>query len=76
MGQTNTVCRPMDEAEPDPVFDARRLKSAPGYYVRVKWRYGQVEHVSGFASGHDAQKWIEEKSGAWLRGRNGTRRGA
>ena len=52
----------MDEAEPDPVFEARRLKSAPGYYVRVKWRYGQVEHVSGFASGHDAQKWIEEKS--------------
>jgi hypothetical protein len=45
--------------KPDPVFQARPLKSAPGWYVRVSWRYGQVEHVSGFASGQDAAKWIE-----------------
>jgi hypothetical protein len=66
----------MDEVKPDPVFEARRLKSAPGWYVWVSWRYGQVEHVSGFASEHDAQQWIEEKSEAWLRGRKGARSGA
>jgi hypothetical protein len=58
---------------PDPVFEARPLKTAPGWYVRVTWRYGQVEHVSGFASGQDAAKWIEQKSEAWLRGRKGAR---
>ena len=66
----------MDEAKPDPVFEARQLKSAPGWYVRVTWRYGQEEHVGGFVSERDAQKWIEEKSKAWLRGRRGARSGA
>jgi hypothetical protein len=63
----------MDEKKSDPVFEARPLKSAPGWYVRVSWRYGQVEHVSGFATGQDAAKWIEQKSEAWLRGRKGAR---
>lgn len=61
----------MGEAKPDPAFEARRLKSAPGWYVRVTWRYGQVGHVSGFASERDAQNWIREKSDAWLRSRKG-----
>jgi len=63
----------MDEPKPDPIFDARRLNTAPGWFVRVMWRYGQREHVSGFASEHDAQKWIEQKSEAQLRGRKGAR---
>jgi len=62
-----------EKKKPDPVFEVRPLKSAPGWYVRVSWRYGQVEHVSGFASGQDAAKWIEQKSEAWLRGRKGAR---
>jgi len=66
----------MDEIKPDPLFEARPLKSGRGWFVRVWWRYGQVEHVSGFASEHDAQKWIGEKSKAWLRGRKGARTGA
>jgi hypothetical protein len=64
------------ENKSDPTFEAHRLKSALGWYVRVSWRYGQVEHVSGFASGQAAQKWIEEKSKTWLRGRTGARSGA
>ncbi len=40
----------------DPVFEVRPMKSGPGWYVRVSWRYGQVEHVCGFASGQDAAK--------------------
>jgi hypothetical protein len=60
-----------EKKKPDPVFEARRLKSAPGWYVRVLWRYGQAEHVSGFASEQDAARWIEQKSEAWLRGRKG-----
>jgi hypothetical protein len=50
--------------KPDPVFEVRPLKSAPGWYVRVSLRYGQVEHVSGFASAQDAAKWIEQESEA------------
>jgi hypothetical protein len=65
----------MDEPKPDPVIEARQLKTAPGWYVRVTWRYGQAEHVSGFASEHEAQNWIKEKSEAWLRGRKGARSG-
>jgi hypothetical protein len=66
----------MDEMKPDLVFEARALESARGWYVRVSWRYAQVEHVSGFASEQAAQKWIEEKSEAWLRGRRSARNGA
>ena len=53
------------EAKCLPTFEVRQLKSAPGWYVRVSWRYGQVEHISGFASGHDAENWIKEKSAEW-----------
>jgi hypothetical protein len=60
---------------PDPVFEVRTLKSASGWYVRVLWRYGQVEHISGFASPKEAQKWIEEKSQTWLRDRKAARSG-
>ena len=61
----------MGEAKPDPAFEARQLKSAPGWYVRVTWRYGQVEHISGFVSKADAQNWIREKSKSWLGNRKG-----
>jgi hypothetical protein len=59
----------MEKVKADPIFEARSLRSAPGWYVRVSWRCSQVEHVGGFASDHDAQKWIEEKSEGWLRDR-------
>jgi hypothetical protein len=61
----------MDEVVPEPIFEARSLRSARGWYVRVSWGYGQVEHVGGFASGADAEKWIKEKSAIWLRDRVG-----
>jgi hypothetical protein len=64
----------MDEVKPDPIFEARSLKSARGWYVRVSWRYGQEEHVGGFASGDDAEKWIKEKSKAWIRDRASSKR--
>lgn len=67
------IC-PMEEQKSDPIFEVRRLKSAPGWYVRVSWRYGQEEHISGFASGHDADNWIKEKSVDWLRNRAGASR--
>ncbi len=64
----------IEEDRSDPTFEAHRLKSAPGWYVRVSWRHGQVEHVSGFASERDAQNWIKEKSMGWLRNRAGALR--
>jgi hypothetical protein len=63
------------EQQCPPTFEARRLKSAPGWYVRVSWRYGQVEHVSGFASADEAERWISEKSEGWLRNRTAALRG-
>ena len=65
----------MDEVKADPVFEARPLKSAPGWYVRVSWRYGQVEHISGFASVDEAESWIAKKSEGWLRNRTAVLRG-
>ena len=32
----------MNEANADPAFEARRLKSAPGWYVRVAWAHGNA----------------------------------
>lgn len=58
-----------------PTFEARQLKSVRGWYVRVSWRYGQVEHVGGFASADEAQSWINEKSKEWLRNRTAALRG-
>ena len=57
------------EAKAHPTFEARPLKSAPGWYVRVLWRYGHVEHVGGFASADEAETWINKKSEQWLRNR-------
>jgi len=65
----------MDEVKPDAVFEARRLKSAPGWYVWVSWRYGQVEHISGFTSADEAESWIANKSAGWLRNRTAALRG-
>jgi len=59
----------LGEAKCPPTFQVRQLKSAAGWYVRVSWRYGEVEHVSGFASADEAERWIDEKSEAWLRNR-------
>ena len=60
--------------ESDPVFEARPLKSAPGWYVKVSWRYGQEEHIGGFTSEREAQDWITKKSQAWLKSRRGAER--
>jgi len=64
----------MVESKSNPIFEARQLKSAPGWYVLVSWRYGQVEQISGFESQRDAQNWSTEKSEAWLRNRTGAKR--
>ena len=65
----------MAEAGLPPTFEARPLKSASGWYVRVSWRYGQVEDVIGFIAEHDAERWINEKSQEWLRNRTAALRG-
>ncbi len=52
-----------------PTFEVRLLKSARGWYVRVTWRYGQVQDVIGFIAEYDAERWINEKSEQWLRNR-------
>jgi hypothetical protein len=56
----------MDEPKSNPGFEARRLKSAPGWYVRVAWPGGKHDHIPGFVSQQEAQRWIEGKAPAWL----------
>jgi hypothetical protein len=51
---------------PNPAFEARRLTSASGWYVRVAWVNGRRFHIPGFASKQEAQRWIEEKAPTWL----------
>jgi hypothetical protein len=56
----------MDEANSNPGFEAHRLKSASGWYVRIAWRNGRRDHIPGFVSQQEAQRWIEGKAAAWL----------
>jgi hypothetical protein len=56
----------MDDPNSNPVFEARRLKSACGWYVRVAWPNGKRDHIPGFVSQHEALCWIEGKAPAWL----------
>ena len=50
----------------NPAFEARRLASASGWYVRVAWLNGKRDHIPGFVSRREAQRWIEEKGPKWL----------
>jgi hypothetical protein len=56
----------VDEVSTNPAFEARPLKSASGWYVRVAWPNGKREHVPGFVTQQEAQRWIEGKAPAWL----------
>jgi hypothetical protein len=56
----------MDNPSSNPTFEARRLASASGWYVRVAWSNGKRDHIPGFVSQREAQRWIEEKAPAWL----------
>jgi hypothetical protein len=56
----------MNETNADPVFEARRLKSAPGWYVRVAWAHGKRDHIPGFISEQEARRWIETKAHSWV----------
>src|ERR1700730_11027573 len=59
----------MDEPNSNPGFEARRLISASGWYVRVAWSNGERDPIPGFVSQQEAQRWIEGKAPAWLSGR-------
>jgi hypothetical protein len=52
----------MEEPSSNPAFEARPLKSASGWYVRVAWPNGKCDHVPGFVTQHEAQRWIEGKA--------------
>jgi hypothetical protein len=56
----------MDQSNSNPAFEARHLKSAIGWYVRVAWPNGRREHISGFVSQREAEHWIEGQAPAWL----------
>jgi hypothetical protein len=56
----------MNEPSSNPAFEARPLKSASGWYVRVAWPDGRRDHIPGFVSQQEAQRWIEAKAPTWL----------
>jgi hypothetical protein len=56
----------MDESNSNPAFEARQLKSAIGWYVRVAWSNGKRDHIPGFVSQQEAEGWIEGRAPAWL----------
>jgi hypothetical protein len=55
----------MNESNADPAFEARRLTSAPGWYVRVA-SHGKCNHIPGFVSQQEATRWIETKAHSWV----------
>jgi hypothetical protein len=61
----------MAESASRPAFEVRPLKSAPGWYVRVAWPNGKRDHIPGFITQQEAQRWIEVKAPAWLSERFG-----
>jgi len=56
----------MNGSNSNPAFEARHLTSAIGWYVRVAWPNGKRDHIPGFVSQQEAQRWIEGKAPAWL----------
>ena len=56
----------MNESNADPAFEAGRLTSAPGWYVRVAWSHGKCNHIPGFVSQQEARRWIETKAHSWV----------
>jgi hypothetical protein len=60
----------MHEPNLNPAFEARHLTSASGWYVRVAWPNGKRDHIPGFVSLREAQRWIEGKAPAWLSEKN------
>jgi hypothetical protein len=58
--------RIMDESNSNAAFEARQLKSAIGWYVRVAWPNGKRDHIPGFVSQQEAEGWIEGQAPAWL----------
>ena len=52
----------MDEPNSNPAFEAHRLMPASGWYVRVAWPNGKRDHIPGFVSRREAQRWIEGKA--------------
>jgi hypothetical protein len=56
----------MNEPSSKPAFEARPLKSARGWYVRVAWSNGKRDHVPGFVPQQEAQRGIEVKASSWL----------
>jgi hypothetical protein len=56
----------MDRQKSNPTFEARRLQSARGWYVRVAWSDGRCHHVPGFVTHTEATRWIEQKAPVWL----------
>jgi len=56
----------MKESNAEPAFEARRLTSAPGWYVRVAWSHGKCNHIPGFVSQQEALRWIETKAHSWV----------
>jgi len=69
MSNKQRLIASLADAKCSPTFEVRQLKFAPGWYVRVLWRYGQEQHVNGFASADEAQSWVRKKSVRWLRDR-------
>ena len=49
-----------------PAFEARHLCLASGWYVRVAWPNGKRDHIPGFVTQQEAQRWIEVKAPSWL----------
>jgi hypothetical protein len=56
----------MSELSSNPTFQARPLKSASGWYVRVVWPNGKRDHIPGFVTQKEAQRCIEGNASAWL----------
>jgi hypothetical protein len=55
----------MNESNANPAFEAGRLTSVQGRYVRVA-SHGRCNHNPGFVSQQEARRWIETKAHSWV----------
>jgi hypothetical protein len=57
----------MSSNDESPSVEPRPLAGTEGWYVHFEWPDASFEQVGTFRTEAEAQQWIVEKSGHWLK---------
>ena len=57
----------MKAPDKTPEMQPRELNDGSGWYVLVNWRDRPSQQVGGFPTREEAEQWIAQSSGSWLK---------